>query len=79
MYTNAAESGIGSPGVVNDVVFASTSRPGLYALNAATGLCLWAAPDLGAPSTGTYVMGPAIYGNYVVIGANNATLHVYSL
>jgi outer membrane protein assembly factor BamB len=79
MYTTPNESGIGSPAVVNDVVFVSTSKPGLYALSAATGLFLWAAPDLGPASIGTYVMGPAIYGNYVVIGANNGTLHIYSV
>lgn len=78
MYTTPDEAGLSSPAVVNDVVFVSTSKPGLYALDAATGLCLWAAPGLPPPSGPTYVLGPAVYGNYVVIGASN-NVYIYSL
>jgi outer membrane protein assembly factor BamB len=76
LYTTPNESGISSPAVVNDVVFVSTSKPGLYALDAASGLCLWAAPGL---SGANYAFGPAIYGNYVVNGLSNGNLHVYSV
>ena len=68
------EVGLSSPAVVNDVVFISTTKPGLYAFDAATGLCLWSAGGLAAG----YPMGPAIYGNYVVVGSGN-TLNIYSL
>jgi len=74
MYTTAGECGLSSPAVVNDVVFCSTTRPGLYAFCAHTGLCLWSASGL----TGQWLLGPAIYGNALVIGAG-ATVKVYSL
>jgi outer membrane protein assembly factor BamB len=74
MYTTPQEVGLSSPAVVNDVVLVSTTKPGLYAFDAATGLCLWSAGGL-APG---YPMGPAIYGGYVVIGSGNA-LNIYSL
>jgi outer membrane protein assembly factor BamB len=61
------------------VVFVSTSKPALYALDATTGLCLWVAPGLGSPSPATYTMGPAIYGNSVVVGSLNGKLNIYSL
>jgi len=68
------EAGLSSPAVVNDVVFITTSKPGLYALDAATGLCLWSASGL----TGDFVLGPAIYGDFVVVGAGNM-LDIWSL
>jgi outer membrane protein assembly factor BamB len=79
MYTTPNEAGLSSPAVVNDVVFVSTSKPALYALDAATGLCLWVAPGLGSPSPATYTLGPAIYGNSVVVGSLNGNLNIYSL
>jgi outer membrane protein assembly factor BamB len=75
MYTTAGETGLSSPAVVNDVVFVSTTKPGLYALRAADGFCLWAAPGFGP---GAYCLGPAVYGSYVVAGTGNH-LYIYSL
>lgn len=76
MYTTAGESGLSSPAIVNDVVFISTTKSRLYALCAATGLCLWASPSVG----GTYyMMGPAIYGKYVAVGSQNGRLYIYSI
>ncbi len=74
MYTTPQEVGLSSPAVVNDVVLVSTTKPGLYAFDAATGLCLWSAGGL-APG---YPLGPAIYGDYVVIGSGNV-LNIYQL
>jgi outer membrane protein assembly factor BamB len=74
LYTTS-EAGLSSPAVVNDVVFVSTSRPALYALDAGTGLCLWTSGQL--PGYG-YSLGPAIYGNYVVVGAGN-TVYIFEL
>jgi outer membrane protein assembly factor BamB len=74
MYLTACEAGMSSPAVVNDVVFVCTTKPGLYALSAATGLCLWSAGTLASG----YPMGPAIYGKYVAVGSGN-NLYVYSL
>ena len=74
LYANPGEVGLSSPAVVNDVVFVSTDRPGLYALSAATGLCLWSA---GGLSPG-YILGPAVYGNMVVVGSGSS-IKVYSL
>jgi outer membrane protein assembly factor BamB len=67
------EAGLSSPAVVNDVVFVSTSKPALYALDATRGHCLWSAPSIpvGNPREPTFALGPAIYGNYVVMGAWN--------
>jgi outer membrane protein assembly factor BamB len=77
MYTTAGECGLAAPAVVNDVVIMATTKPGLYALDAATGLCLWSASGLG--TTLTFAYGPAVYRNYVVSGLFDRTLHVYSL
>jgi len=74
LYTSS-EVGLSSPAVVNDVVFVSTNKTALYALDAATGLCLWSAPGLPA---GQFALGPAIYGNYVVMGAGNS-VYIYRL
>jgi outer membrane protein assembly factor BamB len=69
MYGPGSAAGLSSPAVVNDVVFVSTSAPALYALSAATGLCLWPAPGL----TGWgYVLGPAVYEDWVVVGCGPA-------
>jgi outer membrane protein assembly factor BamB len=74
LYTSF-EVGLGSPAVVDDVVFMSTNKTALYALDAATGLCLWSAPDL--PFSWP-ALGPAIYGNYVVMGAER-NVYIYKL
>jgi outer membrane protein assembly factor BamB len=76
MYTTN-ESGLTSPATVNDVVFVATDRAALYALDAATGLCLWSAP--GLPTTGfQFSLGPAIYGNFVVNGTGKK-VYIYKL
>jgi outer membrane protein assembly factor BamB len=67
LYTSN-EVGLSSPALVHDVVFVSTNKTGLYALDAATGLCLWSATGL---PVGNFALGPAISGNYVVMGAGN--------
>jgi outer membrane protein assembly factor BamB len=74
LYTSS-EVGLSSPAVVNDVVFVSTNKAALYALDAATGLCLWSAPGLPG---GRFVLGPAIWGDYVVIGCGS-TVYRYRL
>ena len=81
-YTTAAppiyssfESGLSSPAVVNDVVFVSTDKTAMYAFDAQTGVCLWPAPDL---PTGQFSLGPAIYGDYVVVGAG-PNVYIYKL
>lgn len=75
MYLTS-ESGLSAPALVNDVVFISTSKTALYALSADTGVCLWSASatSLG----GQFSLGPAIYGDYVVLGAGN-TVYIYKL
>jgi outer membrane protein assembly factor BamB len=70
------EAGLSAPAVVNDVVFVSTSKTALYALDANTGLCLWSAS--AASLGGSYSLGPAIYGDYVVLGSGN-TVYIYRL
>jgi outer membrane protein assembly factor BamB len=67
MYMST-EAGLSSPAVVNDVVFMATSLPAMYAFDAATGACLWMAPGI---SGGQFALGPAISGNYVVLGVGN--------
>jgi outer membrane protein assembly factor BamB len=74
LYTSTGESGLSSPAIVNDLVFVATTKPGLYALETSTGHCKWAATNL----SGTWVMGAAIYGNYVVTGAGS-NLYIYKL
>jgi outer membrane protein assembly factor BamB len=73
MYTTN-EAGLSSPAVVNDVVFVSTNKPGLYALCANTGLCLWQGTGLAAG----FILGPAIYDKYVVVG-DGSQVNIYSL
>ncbi|MDQ3849137.1 MAG: PQQ-binding-like beta-propeller repeat protein [Actinomycetota bacterium] len=74
MYTTL-EVGLSSPAVVNDIVFVSTNRAGLYAFSAENGVCLWTAPTL---PTRQFVLGPAIYGDHVVIGAG-PQIFIYTL
>jgi hypothetical protein len=63
--------------VVNDAVPVATDKAALYALDAATGLCLWSAP--GLPTAGSnFSLGPAIYGNYVVNGTGKK-VYIYRL
>ena len=73
MYTTPGEAGLSSPAVVNDVVFCSTSKVALHAFNANDGTVLMS-DDIGTQTGGFnggygYCLGPAISGDYVVIGA----------
>jgi outer membrane protein assembly factor BamB len=83
LYSTQGESGLSSPALVNDVVFASTTKPALYGFSASTGLLLWTAGGLGNPAGGTYVLGPAISGNFVVAGRASGNqsgfVNIYSL
>lgn len=76
MYSTL-EVALSAPAVVHDVVFVSTDKAGLYALDAATGLCLWAATGLPTGPQ-VFVLGPAIYGDRVVIGAGS-NIYIYRL
>jgi outer membrane protein assembly factor BamB len=82
MYTTAGETGYSSPSVVNDVVFMSTSQLGLYAFDAATGLCLWSADPITSRRAG-FIRGPVIYRDYVVVGTRTSitegSLKIYTL
>ncbi len=80
MYTHPGEAGLSSPAVVNDIVFVSTSARHLYALDAATGLCLWNAPGIASAPIDwdTCIMGPAVSGDYVVIGSEGS-IYIYTL
>ena len=49
----------------------------LYALDAATGMCLWSAPPISNGGWPNYALGPAISGEYVVAGAGDA-LYIYT-
>jgi outer membrane protein assembly factor BamB len=72
VYTSR-ESGLGAPAVVNDVVFVPSHKAGLYALDTGTGLPLWSAPDLPVNDPPrTFCLGPAVYGDHVVVGAGEA-------
>lgn len=84
MYANPDEVGLSAAAMVNDVVFVTTNLPALYAFDVAKGALLWQANDLGTPPRGSRAfdipnMGPALYGNYVVIGTGAGKLHIYSL
>jgi Glucose dehydrogenase len=73
MYQTVAESGLSSPAVVNDVVFCSTSKIALYAFSVADGTPLWST-DIGDQTGGFnggygYCLGPAVSGDYVVVGS----------
>ena len=72
MYTTPGESGLSSPAVVNDVVFCSTTKVGIYAFDVADGSLLWSR-ILGDQTGGFnggygYCLGPAIWKDYVVAG-----------
>jgi outer membrane protein assembly factor BamB len=78
LYTSS-EVGLSSPAVVNDVVFMSTNKAALYAFDGATGLCLWTASDLPTGQFAIrFALGPAIYSNYVVMGAGRS-VYIYKL
>lgn len=77
MYMTS-EAGLGSPVIVNDVVLVSTSAPGLYAFSSADGLPLWTATGLPTAPANPYCLGPAVYGNFVVVGTGSELL-VYRL
>lgn len=48
----------------------STNKSALYAFDAETGHCLWSAPrGSGGLPNGEFALGPAISGNFVVMGA----------
>jgi outer membrane protein assembly factor BamB len=79
LYAHDGEAGFASPVLLNDVVMMSTSRPGMYAFAADTGLPLWQAPGLGAPAPNSFTLGPAAYGDYLVVGSANVGLLIYSL
>lgn len=90
MYKTLGEVGLSSPAVVNDLVFMSTNLPALYAFDVQTGVCKWKSPadDIKEPPT-SYILGPAIYGDYVVFGTGhllrgtpgggNGSIYIYSL
>ncbi|MFT7603837.1 MAG: outer membrane protein assembly factor BamB [Saprospiraceae bacterium] len=72
MYKTPGESGLSSPAVVNDVVFCSTCKVGIYAFDVANGNLLWSR-NIGEQTGGLnggygYCMGPAIWKDYVVAG-----------
>ena len=77
VYTSR-EAGLGSPAVCNDVVFVPSHRIGLYAMDADTGLALWSAPGLPAGGWPNYCLGPAVYGDHVVVGAGEG-VYLYRL
>jgi outer membrane protein assembly factor BamB len=77
MYSSR-EVGLSSPAVVDDVVFITTSggtEAQFYALSVNDGHCLWTA---GGLPTGEFTLGPAIYGNYVVVGSGDR-VYIYRL
>jgi outer membrane protein assembly factor BamB len=67
----SSEAGLSSPAVVNDVVFMSTSKTALYAFDVNTGNKLWQASGLPAGGWPIYALGPAVSGDYVVMGADH--------
>jgi hypothetical protein len=84
MYANPDEVALSAAAVVNDLVFVTTNLAALYAFDVTTGVLHWQANDLGTPARGSRAlditnMGPAIYGNSVVIGTGTGKLHIYSL
>jgi outer membrane protein assembly factor BamB len=88
MYTTPGEAGLSSPALVNDVVFCSTSKVALYAFNKADGKLLFS-DRIGSQTDGFnggygYCMGPAIAGDYVVVGgliygSDGGLLKIYRL
>ncbi|MCA1568360.1 MAG: PQQ-binding-like beta-propeller repeat protein [Acidobacteria bacterium] len=88
MYSNAGESGLSSPAVVNDVVFCTTSKISIYAFDVRDGTLLWM-DDMGMQTDGYnggygYCLGAAIWKNYVVAGGliaglDGGILNIYRL
>jgi outer membrane protein assembly factor BamB len=88
MYSNAGESGLSSPAVVNDVVFCTTSKISIYAFDVRDGTLLWM-DDMGMQTDGYnggygYCLGPAIWKDYVVAGSliagrDGGLLNIYKL
>jgi outer membrane protein assembly factor BamB len=78
LYTTPGEGGLSSPAVVNDVVFVSTSKTALYALSVDNGFCLWQAPGMPPGGWPDFCLGPAVYGNWIVVGAASKVL-IYHL
>jgi hypothetical protein len=78
LYTTPGEAGLSSPAVVNDVLFVSTSKTALYALSVDNGFCLWQAPGMPFGGWPNFCLGPAVYGNWVVVGAASKVL-IYHL
>ncbi len=83
MYANPREVALSSPAIVNDVVFVTTNAAAFYAFDTLSGKLLWQANDLGTPTRGTQAadivnIGPAVYGDYVVIGTGAGKLHIYT-
>lgn len=88
MYSNAGESGLSSPAVVNDVVFCTTNKISIYAFSVHDGTLLWM-DDIGMQTDGLnggygYCIGPAVWKNYVVAGSlvaglDGGVLKIYSL
>lgn len=77
------EAGLSSPTLVNDLVFIATSKPALYALEAATGHCKWAAPNMVLSGTEPDAwwkgcLGAVVYGDTVVAAAGDK-LYIYAL
>jgi outer membrane protein assembly factor BamB len=64
--------------VVNDVVLVSKSKPALYAFATGNGVPLWTAPGFPGVTDNPYSLGPAVSGNFVVVGVQNDVL-IYSL
>ena len=79
LYATQGEAGFSSPVLINDVLLMSTSRPALYAFAPDTGLPLWQAPGLGPVGPNSFTLGPAVYGDYVVLGSANLGLLTFSL
>jgi outer membrane protein assembly factor BamB len=78
LYSTSGEAGLSSPAVVNDVLFVSTSKTALYALSVDTGFCLWQAPGMPPGGWPDFCLGPAVYDNWVVVGAASKVL-IYHL
>lgn len=88
MYRTPGESGLSSPAVVNDLVFCSTSKVAVYAFDAYSGKMLWQ-DQLGEQTGGMnggygYCLGPAVSGDYMVVGAlvfgrQGGVLRIYGL
>ena len=77
------QAGLSSPVVVNDLVFVCTNSPttqstSLYAFATSNGLLNWSAPAFVNNTDNPYSLGPAIHGNFVVVGAGSQ-LNIYSL